>query len=564
MTDTGSSFSRSHVSRTHLSRRTLLAAALGAGGLTGLLVGCSGSSGDRGTASGSSSGATPSETSKALPWGPTEAQLADATKMVSSWPDEKLAGQVLVLTYDGTEPKAAASAVSAVHAAGVILMQPNIVSAEQVSDTSKAVQDALASDQRDFPAVISVDQEGGIVARLGDVVPATPSFMSAGAAIKGDQTAGESAVTDVAASTGGALRSIGFTWVFAPDADVTIGPSDPTIGSRSAGGEPELVSAAVTAAVQGYRETGIISCAKHFPGHGSVTADSHKTLPVQGASLETLTTRDLPPFKAAADAGIPAMMMSHIAVDAFEPGVPCTLSATAYATLRRDTGFGGVVCTDAMNMEAITKRYGAGKAAATAVIAGADLVLMPADAAAAHDAIVAALADGSLARERLVEAAARVVAVQLWQAAGEKPPEREASMDALAEASEGLSAAAITQVSGECPAPGTSLLDGAVQVRGGTSEDREAFVAAAENAGLSVDSGPTVLLATPSAGGSADIVVAVETPYVLARARATTAAYALYGRTPGAFAALIDVLTGKAVAPGRLPVEVAGLDALTC
>ncbi|MFV0460372.1 MAG: glycoside hydrolase family 3 N-terminal domain-containing protein [Actinomycetales bacterium] len=537
-----------------LTRRRLLGLAVAMG-----LTGCAAGGSDdptSSTGSATDSGNPPAR----LPWGPTEEQLAQASALVAEWPDDKLAGQVLVLTYDGTEPEQAADAVSAVHAAGVILMKPNIVDTEKISQTAIAVQQALADDDRDYPAVITVDQEGGIVARLSGVVPDTPSFMSAGAAVAGDSEAGAAAVRSAAVATGNALRSLGFTWVFAPSADVTIGPQDPTIGSRSAGDDPRIVSEAVTAAVTGYQDSSIVCSAKHFPGHGSVTSDSHTTLPVQSATLETLVERDLPPFVAASAAGVPVLMMSHIAVDAFEPGVPCTLSPAAYAIARKECDFSGVICTDAMNMDAIAKRYGAGDAAAQAVIAGADLVLMPADPTAAHAAILAALADGSLSRARLEEAAARVIALQRWQAEGASTGPIQTELAALSEASQGLSAAAVTLISGEC---GTLVSD-AVRVSGGTEADRDAFTTAARAAGLATDSGPQVVLVTPSAPRDGDIVVAVDTPYVLARCSAEKAAFALYGRTPGAFAALLDVLSGKAAAPGRLPVEVDGVSAVSC
>lgn len=537
-----------------VSRRALLAGLATLGGLAA----CDGSSAPTGSGTGSGS---PSAAESALRWGPTPEQLTTATQLVTDWPDAKLAGQVLVLTYDGTDPAEAAAAVTAVHAAGVIVMKYNVESGDQVRATAAAVQGALADDDRDFPAIVTVDQEGGLVARLGDLVPTTPTFMSAGAAIAGEPTRGAEVVQAAAAATGNLLRTLGFTWVFAPDADVTIGPSDPTIGSRSAGSDPALVSSAVTAAIAGYRAVGIGCSVKHFPGHGSVTDDSHTSLPRQSASLDDLRARDLVPFTAATQAGVPVMMMSHLAVDAIEPGVPCTLSRAAYETLRSETGFEGVVCTDAMNMQAITDEYGAGPAAAKAVIAGADLVLMPQDYRAAHTSIVDALADGSLQRSRLIDAAARVVALQTWLAEADDPP---SSSDAVAEAtraSQALSAAAITQVRGECG--GAVLIESAVQVSGANPADRQGLVAAARAAGLSTDSGPMVVLATSQAPAAGDIVVALDTPYVLAQSSAT-AAFALYGRTPGSFAALVDVLTGTAQPPGRLPVTVEGLDALDC
>ncbi len=536
-----------------MNRAHRIGALLAIAGLA--LAGCS--TPDAPTPSGSSSttGQTPT-TPPALPWGPTQAQVDEATATVSAWSPEQLAGQVLILTYPGTDPAAAARGVTSLHAGGVILMGDNIASADQVRATADAVQAAAKADGRDFPAIVAVDQEGGLVARLGKVSPETPTFMSAGAAIAGSPQTGPAVVQNAALASGQYLRGLGFTWVFAPDADVTSGRSDPTIGTRSASDDPVLVSQAVTAALAGYDAAHIVASVKHYPGHGSVPADSHTELPVQQADLATLKARDIVPFQTATQDGVPVVMMSHIAAEAFEAGVPSSLSPAAYASLRSDVGFEGVVVTDALNMQAITDGYGAGPAAAKAVIAGADAVLMPADGAQAHAAIVAALADGSLPRERLVEAAARVVAVQTWEASRGASPQ--AGVD-LAQASQALSAAAITQVGGQC----TTLLTDSVQVSGGNADDRARFTEAAQAAGLSVGSGPMVKLLT-SRGGEGDIVVALDSPLALEGSSGLLGAFAVYGRTPGAYAALLDVLTGKAKPAGALPMAVGDLTTVRC
>ncbi len=533
------------------TRRTVVALAIAGLALTG----CSPSEPTPPRSTTSPPSESPS-TPASLAWGPTQAQLDEATATVSDWSPERLAGQVLILTYPGTDPAAAARGVTSLHAGGVILMGDNIASADQVRATAEAVQGAAQADGRDFPAIVAVDQEGGLVARLGKVSPETPTFMSAGAAIAGSPTGGPAAVQNAALASGQYLRTLGFTWVFAPDADVTSGRSDPTIGTRSASDDPALVSQAVTAALAGYDAAQIVASVKHYPGHGSVPADSHTELPVQPADLATLQARDLVPFQTATKDGVPVVMMSHIAVQAFEPGVPASLSPAAYASLRDDVGFEGVVVTDALNMQAITDGYGAGAAAAKAVTAGADAVLMPANGAQAHAAIVAALADGSLPRQRLVEAAARIVALQTWEASRGTPTQPTAD---LAQASQALSAAAITQVGGQCAA----LLTDSVQVSGGTADDRARFTAAAQAAGLTVGSGPTVKLLTTQSGAG-DIVVALDSPLALEGSTGSLGAFAIYGRTPGAYAALLEVLTGKAKPAGALPMAVGELTSVRC
>jgi len=516
----------------------------------------------------SSRSPTPTPAPTALDWGPMPAELEQARAVVRSWTPEQLAGGVLVPRYDGTDPETAAVLVSELHAAGVIMMGDNVASSEQVLATAQAVQQAAAADGRDWPAVVSVDQEGGRVARLEGLATAFPTFMSAGAAVagarsRGEEAAGQEVVRQGTRTAGEQLRALGFTWVFAPAADVTTGPSDPTIGSRSASDDPALAAAAVSAAVQGYRDAGIVPVAKHYPGHGSVPVDSHEGLPVQSASMDELRARDLIPFSAAAQAGVPAVMMSHIAADAFDPGVPSTLSPKAYASLRADARFEGLAVTDALDMAAVTEGQGGAGAAVTALQAGADVLLMPLDARAAHAALTSAIDDGTVPRERAQEAAAKVVAVQRWQArSAAASPAGPAVTEAAGAASQALSSAAVTLVDGPCSG---ALVEGAVQVEGGTTADRALFAEATTAAGLQTGSGAVVrLLGTGTSTGSGEVVVALDAPFGLGTARGSTATLAVYGRTPGAFAALLDVLTGDATAQGALPVSIGRTTSTDC
>jgi beta-N-acetylhexosaminidase len=208
------------------------------------------------------------------------------------------------------------------------------------------------------------------------------------------------------------LRELGFTWVFAPVADVTIGAADVTIGSRSASSDPRVAAAAVSAAVKGYVAAGLVSTAKHFPGHGAATQDSHETLPEIDVSRRKLANHELPPFRAAVGAGAPAVMIGHLDVSSLSPGVPTSLAPEAYDLLRDEVGFEGVAITDSLGMGGVISH---GRPAVDALSAGADLLLMPADTPRTHRVVTRALRQGDLSRERVEEAAARVVAVQLWQ-----------------------------------------------------------------------------------------------------------------------------------------------------
>jgi beta-N-acetylhexosaminidase len=349
----------------------------------------------------------------ALSWGPTVGELEQATAMVADWTPARLAGQVIVGRYHGTDPAAASDLVRDLHLAGVSMQSENVVDREQVRATTRAVADAAAGDGRPFPPVIGVDQEGGVVSHLRGVATEFPPYADAGDAIETHRAAGRAVVREAAEATGLELRDLGFTWVWAPVADVTIGYTDPTIGSRSPSEDPRVAAAATTAAVRGYARAGVASTTKHFPGHGAVTADSHEELPELDATLPEIRRRDLRPFRAAVDAGAPAVMMSHVDVRALAPGRPASLAEPVYDLLADGLGFEGVVITDSLGMGAVVGRD---KPPVTALLAGADLLLMPVDTRRAHAMVTSAVRRGEVPRDRIEEAAAKVVALQLWQA----------------------------------------------------------------------------------------------------------------------------------------------------
>lgn len=484
-----------------------------------------------------------------LPWGPSVAQYEEAESFVAEMTVEEQAGQVIVANYSGLEPPV--DLIAELGLGGVIVMGDNVGSPDQLRQTAEAVQNA---DDRSYPLIVSVDQEGGTVARVREPATEFPSYMSFGAARDPELAMA------VARASGDELRALGFTMVFAPDADVTTGADDPTIGSRSASSDPELVAELVAASVRGYAQAGIVAVSKHFPGHGSVPADSHEELPVQTSTVEDLRERDFVPFRSAVEAGAQAMMVAHIDVAEVDPGMPSSMSGDVIDLLRTDVGFDGLVVTDAQDMAAITETYGSGEAAVRALRAGVDIVLMPADVRAAHAALVDAVDDGRLPAKRLAEAATRGVAVMLHHQGSSKKPENGVvgSHDDL---SYRASLAALTIAAGKCQGP---YVGDSIRVAGGTEEDRSRLIAAAEDAGLNVGSGDVVRLLGDKRPGTGDVVVSLDTPYALGRSTASTAKMALYGRTPQAFQALVDVLRGEETAHGRLPVDVEGAEQLGC
>jgi beta-N-acetylhexosaminidase len=371
-----------------------------------------------------------------LPWGPTEAELAQAQEVVRSMSAAELAGQVIVGRWHGSDPATASAMVEAHHLAGVQLTGDNIVDRSQVNATTAAVTEAFEGTGRSFPPVIGVDQEGGVVAHLRGVTADFPSFATAGAAVAQNGSEGRRTVRAAMRAKALELRQLGFTWLFAPVADVTIGDADVTIRSRSASSDPEIAAGAVGAAVKGYVDAGLVSTTKHFPGHGAATQDSHETLPEIDVTRQELAARDLPPFAAAVRAGAPAVMMGHLDVSSLAPGVPTSLAPEAYDLLREDMGFEGVAITDSLGMGAVLSP--GRRPAVEALAAGADLLLMPADTPRTHGVVTRAIRQGELERDRVEEAAARVVAVQLWhqRMSAERPVPDDAPERAAAAAQE--------------------------------------------------------------------------------------------------------------------------------
>ncbi|WP_374928865.1 glycoside hydrolase family 3 N-terminal domain-containing protein [Kytococcus sedentarius] len=524
----------------------------------------------------SSSGSAPGA-GEALAW---EEAVRRAEGLVADLPVEQLAGQVIVAGYEGTGPRGAEALVRDGFG-GVIAFSANVPQdVTALAEVNAAVQRAQAESGRDWPAVIGVDQEGGPVQRLGEPVTQFPAGMAHGAADDADLS------REVARHSGEQLRALGFTMVFAPDADVTVGPQDPTIGVRSPGSDPQRVAQVAGALVQGYRQAGIVPVAKHFPGHGGLTTDSHEGLPATDASVEELGAHDLVPFSALAEHDVP-VMVGHIAVTALDD-LPATLSARTTGLLRDAAGPDVLVVTDALNMgalDAAEESTGTDRSVA-ALAAGSDLLLMPPDPQAARAAVVEAVAEGALPEERLRDAASHVVAASL-QVGAESPgavsdggvsdggvPASGAGR-ALADR---LAAAALTSLGETCD-PAVLSAGDVVRVVGGTEEQRGALGEALDAAGLSVSAqGDTVLRIVdggdyaagqvedgqmpgdtssgPQGGGApraADVALSLDVPYGLEGVDAPVE-LAAFGDTAAHLRAVAGALVGEVTPAGTLPV----------
>jgi beta-N-acetylhexosaminidase len=300
---------------------------------------------------------------------------------------------------------------------GVVLYAWNVETRDQL----RALNEDLRSERADL--LIAIDEEGGDVTRLE---------AANGSSYPGNGALGvvdDLELTErVAASIGAELADVGVNLDFAPVADVNTNPENPVIGIRSFGADGALVARHVAASVRGLQSAGVAACAKHFPGHGDTSEDSHLALPV----VDSLQDVALQPFRAAIEAGVRSMMTAHIVVRSIGDD-PATMSRELLSDLLRDElGFTGLVITDALEMKAISSSVGVEEGAVRAIAAGADALCLGHDlfddaVVIIRDALVDAVRSSRLSEERLVEAASRVGEVAAWATA-----KREASPDRAA------------------------------------------------------------------------------------------------------------------------------------
>ena len=255
-----------------------------------------------------------------------------------------------------------------------------------------------------IPLLVAADLERGLSFRVRRGVVPLPYAMALGA------TRSEESARFAGEVTAREGRALGIHWAFAPVADVNNNPANPVINVRSFGEDPDLVSRMTGAFIEGARQGGMLTTAKHFPGHGDTEVDSHFALPTVTVDRERLEKVELAPFRKALGAGVDAVMLGHVAVPAVDPsGTPATLSSLlARELLREELGFRGLIITDAMEMGGVGHSW-SGAAAIQAVVAGADIVLLPPDSAIAVQALLRGVAEGQLTEERLDESVTRIL-----------------------------------------------------------------------------------------------------------------------------------------------------------
>lgn len=284
---------------------------------------------------------------------------------------ERMAGNVIVCGFHGLEaPSEARRWLSEGSVAGMILFKRNIANVDQAC---ALIASCTADRRASHPILVCVDQEGGRVARFGKPVLQLPPMRTI-------SKAGDPNLTrETARVLGQQLRAIGVNLNFAPVLDVDTNPANPIIGDRAFGRTPSEVIEHALAFADGLHAGGVLSCGKHFPGHGDTDVDSHCDLPTILHHDERLNDVELPPFRAAVGR-VASLMTAHIVFEGLDPTAPATMSkAVIGELLRRDIGFQDAVFSDDLEMGAITDHYAIEEAGMLAIEAGCDLLLVCSD-----------------------------------------------------------------------------------------------------------------------------------------------------------------------------------------
>ena len=321
---------------------------------------------------------------------------------------EEKVGQLIMVGFEGTQANEAIEThIRERFVGGVVLFSRNIQSPQQTAELTNELQRLTEATARQIPLFIGIDQEGGWVIRLKEGATVLPGNMALGATNSTElaERAGEITAVELAA--------VGVNLNFAPVMDVNNNLHNPVIGRRSFGESSELVSRLGVAYIQGLQRNGVLATAKHFPGHGDTTVDSHFDLPTVSHDLERIHALELQPFRAAIDADVAAIMTAHIIYPALDADRPATISPTILTDLlRKELRFDGLIITDDMEMKAIDDRYRSGEAAVMAIEAGADIVMVlwtPTKQIEVFDALLSAVKSGRISQTRLDQSVERIL-----------------------------------------------------------------------------------------------------------------------------------------------------------
>ncbi len=472
----------------------------------------------------------------------------------------------------------------------------NLANPRQIAGLSNGVQAVALAQPARVPLLVSTDQEHGAVYRFSAPATQFPGSMALGAARV------PAMAFDAAEIAGRELRAVGINQNFAPVADVNVNAGNPVIGVRSFGSDPGLTARLTGAQVGGFQRAAVSAAAKHFPGHGDTTVDSHTGLPVIGHSLREWERVDAPPFRAAIARKVDSIMTAHIVVPALDPsGDPATLSPAIITGVLRDRlGYDGVVITDALTMAGVRQKYGDARIPVLALKAGVDQLLMPVDIDLAYNAVLTAVRTGELTERRIDESVRRVLRMKAERGVLANPfvdpgrldsvigaPEHVQAAQAIADRTttlvrnEGVlplptgSTSVLTTGWGTSTSPVPQRLAGLMAARGAsatalqtganpTQQTIDAAVAAARSSEVTVavtnkawaDPGQQRLVDALIATGKPVVVLAVRDPYDIAHFPDVPAYLASYSYADVSLEAAVRVLYGELDPSGKLPVTI--------
>lgn len=328
-------------------------------------------------------------------------------------------GQHLFIGINGTTlAKDEADFILRANIGGVILFARNVESPLQVRELCLQIQSLRHRMPDKAPLFIGVDNEGGRVMRLKAPFTEWPAQAAVG---KIEST---SVAFKLASTMAEELRAVGINVNFAPCADVLTNPSNPAIGDRAFASDPEVVAKLASAAVRGFIKGGVLPCAKHFPGHGNTSVDSHLELPIESRTLEQLREVEFTPFKKAMRARLDLLMTAHILFKNVDPEWPASLSETFGRILREELRYRGLVITDDLGMKAVSSKWSVGEVAVRALQAGSDLLCYcnePESPPAAVEAIERAMAAKSLDTSSVEAGAKRILQLKKAKLAHPEP-----------------------------------------------------------------------------------------------------------------------------------------------
>jgi beta-N-acetylhexosaminidase len=334
---------------------------------------------------------------------------ANDTPLANMTLEQRVAQLFMVSIYGPDPTEAGRNFLQRWEPGGVVLLKESATTPQRVTTLTNSFQQTMM-DSGAPPLLIAIDQEPGIISHLNDGFTQfpTPTLITA--------TGKPDSARAVGAAIADELKAVGVNMNLSPVSDLETNPNNPIIKRRSFGSDPALISPMIGAFVEGTQSEGVLATAKHFPGHGETTQDSHTTLPVIDLSKERMEAVELAPFRAAVAAHVDAIMVAHIWYPALEPekNLPASLSRNVITGLLRDEmGYDGIILTDALDMDSIDTVYSYPEAAVKAISAGADMVMAAhvslEQQAAGIQAVVKAVEAGQIPEAQINASAQRIL-----------------------------------------------------------------------------------------------------------------------------------------------------------